>query len=291
MPPRYNPMNDESALALLSPPPDSGAGPIHQGPRPYGDTSAYLNDEVGMGMISPENVPDESPIHLIGNPGSAPGMPSPKGVRPDVPRGQQAVPGMPTPGRQATPQGGGFSTIDDNYVEAYKEVLRQKFPGMDEQKLNQYADYGIAKQRGKMAAQNKKLLAKPIGQYFGALQQESTARNNVEALRESMKAKQAEFMRPDGSMAPEWMPYQDKIDSAIMRAQQAGTRRKQMQEHLGKYGVKPESLENQITLMEFMRQLAGGDPSTASEIEDDDPLETFGDGQTEDFNPSAGLLR
>ena len=270
MPPRYNSFPDQSPTALLDGPQSVGAMP---------DTPEHDVAE------------DASPIHLVGNPGSSPGMPSPKGVRPDVPRGQQAVPGTPAPGRQAAPQQGGFQNIDDNYVQAYRQMMRQEFPDMDEKRFNAYVDYGIAKQRGKMAAQNKKLLAKPIGQYFGALQQESTARNNVEALRESMKAKQAEFMRPDGSMAPEWMPYQDKIDSAIMRAQQAGTRRKQMQEHLGKYGVKPEYLENQITLMEFMRQLAGGDPSTASEIEDDDPLETFGDGQTEDFNPSAGLLR
>ena len=271
MPPRYTPFPEQSPTALVD-------GPQSFDPMP----TAPEND-------MPE---DASPIHLVGNPGAGPSMPAPKGIRPDVPRGPQAVPGTPAPGRQpASPQPGGFQNIDDNYVEAYKEVLRQKFPGMDEQKLNQYADYGIAKQRGKLAAQNKKLLAKPLGQYFGALQQESTTRTNVEALRESMKAKQSEFLRPDGSMAPEWMPYQDKIDAAIMRAEQSSKRRKQMQEHLGKYGVKPEYLENQITLMEFMRQLAGGDPSTAQEIGDDDPLEVFGEQQTDEFTPSAGLLR
>ena len=270
MPPRYNAFPEQSPTALLD--------------------SEYSFDPMAA---VPQNAgaDESSPVHLVGNPGAAPQMPAPTGTRPNVPTGQQGVQSEPTPGRQAAPQQGGFPNLDDKYVQAYRQAMRQQFPDMDEKRFNAYVDYGIAKQRGKMAAQNKKLLAKPIGQYFGALQQESTARNNVEALRESMKAKQAEFMRPDGSMAPEWMPYQDKIDSAIMRAQQAGTRRKQMQEHLGKYGVKPEYLENQITLMEFMRQLAGGDPSTAQEIEDDDPLEVFGEQQTDEFTPSAGLLR
>ena len=270
MPPRYNAFPEQSPTALLDG--DASFDPMAAVPRNAG-------------------ADDASPMHLIGNPGSGPGMPAPTGTRPNVPTGQPSTQSAPAPGRQAAPQQGGFQNIDDNYVQAYRQMMRQEFPDMDEKRFNAYVDYGIAKQRGKLAAQNKKLLAKPLGQYFGALQQESTARNNVEALRESMKAKQAEFMRPDGSMEPEWMPYQDKIDSAIMRAQQAGTRRKQMQEHLGKYGVKPEYLENQITLMEFMRQLAGGDPSTAAEIGDDDPLEVFGDGQTDAYDPSAGVLR
>ncbi|MBP7482196.1 MAG: hypothetical protein KA788_06660 [Lacunisphaera sp.] len=272
MPPRYNAFQEQGPTALLD-----GAQPFD--PMP----TAPEND-------APE---DASPIHLVGNPGAGPSMPSPKGVRPDVPRGPQAVPGTPAPGKPQAPapQQGGYQGIDDNYVQAYKEVLRQKFPGMDEKKLNQYADYGIAKQRGKIAAQNKKLLAKPLGRYFSALQQEANAKTNVEAVMEGMKSKQAEFLNPDGTMSPQWMPYQDKIDAAVHRAKQATEARKRTQEFLGQHGVKPEYLESPVTVMEFMRQLAAGDPGTAGEVGDDDPLEVFGDQQTDGFDPTAGVLR
>ncbi|MFO0733748.1 MAG: hypothetical protein U0361_22875 [Nitrospiraceae bacterium] len=106
MPPRYNPFPDQSPTALLD-----GAEPFDAMPAEGQD----LQD-------------DASPLHLVGNPGSVPGMPAPKGVRPDVPRGQQAVPGTPAPGRASGATTRGFQNIDDNYVEAYKEVLRQKFP-------------------------------------------------------------------------------------------------------------------------------------------------------------------
>lgn len=261
------------------------------------DDDDGTNQEYDPGMHTeapgPGVEPDPaSPVTLVGNPGTPPSLPAPQGARPNVPRGPNAVPSAPAPGRAAAPAGGGgYTNIDDNYINAYKEVLKEKFPGMDEKKLNALADYGISKQRGKLAAQNKRQLAQPLGKYFGALQGETSARNNVEALREGMKAKQAEFLRPDGSMAPEWAPYQDKIDAAIMRADQAATKRKQLEQHLSKYGVKPEYLENQVTLMEFMRQLAGGDPSTAGDVGEDDPVDIFGDEQSQDFNPSAGLLQ
>lgn len=236
-----------------------------------------------------------SPVTLVGNPGSGPpSMPAPKGARPDVPRGPNAVPSAPAPGRAAAPAGGGGFQLDDDTIASYKEVLRQKFPGMDEKKLNALADYGVAKRRGQMAAKNKKLLAKPLGQYFGALSQEANARGNVEVLKKSMESKLALATDPTtGEVDPKYMPYQDKIDAAIMRAEQAAQKRQQLQQHLGKYGVKPEYLENQITLMEFMRQLAGGDPAQ-NDIDDDDPMDVFGDEQSDQpdqFNPSAGLLQ
>lgn len=271
MPARYNSFPEQSPTALID-------GPQSFDPMP----TAPEND-------MPE---DASPVHLVGNPGGGPPMLSPKGMRPDVPRGQEAVPSAPAPQRpKAAPQQGAYQGIDDNYVNAYKEVLRQKFPGMDEQKLNQYADYGIAKQRGKIAAQNKKLLAQPLGKYFSALQQEANARTNAEAVMEGMKSKQAEFLNPDGTMSQDWMPFQDKIDAALHRAKQATERRKQTQDFLGKHGVKPEYLESPVTVMEFMRQLAAGDPGTAGEVPDDDPLEVFGDQQTDAFNPGADVLR
>lgn len=270
-------------------------------PLPYNQfpsqgPTALLDDSEGFDPMAavPKAPPSEdaSPVHLVGNPGGGvPGMPSPQGARPDVPRGPQAVPSAPSPGRQAAPQGGGYQWLDDNYAQAYKQMMRQKFPDMDEQKFNAYAEYGLAKQRGMVAAQNKKLLAQPLGKYFSALQQEATAKTNVEAIMEGMKSKQAEFMRPDGSMAPEWMPYQDKIDAALHRAKQATEARKRTQDFLGKHGVKPQYLENPVTVMEFMRQLAAGDPGTANEVPDDDPIEQFGDQQTDGFDPTAGVLR
>ncbi len=43
-----------------------------------------------------------------------------------------------------------------------------------------------------------------------------------------------------------------------------------MQKVLEGMGIKPEYLSNPVTVMEFMRHLAAGDPSEASDIPGDD---------------------
>lgn len=264
---QYNPFPEESPVALLG----EHAGAVPQ------DSA----------------VPSDSPMALVSGPGAGPEMPRVKGATPGIPRGEQAVPGMPAPGRQSAPApAGGYQGLDQNYETAYRQALKQRFPELDDTRLQALGDYGMAKQRGRIAAQQKKLLAQPLGKYFSSLQAESTARANTEAVMESLKHRKAEFMNPDGTMAPEWAPYQDKLDAAIKRADAAKKNRMAIQQHLEKMGIKSNYLESPVTVMEFMRQLASGDPQTAGEMPDDDPIENFGDDPADPYsNPGAQFLQ
>jgi hypothetical protein len=178
----------------------------------------------------------------------------------------------------AAPQAGGYRGITDQDIQAYRERMRQQFPDMPEQEFEQHVQYGVAKQRGRVAAQNKKLLAAPLGKYFSFLQKEMSARQNVEATNERFKSKKFEadaITDPDARIQM-WMPYQDRINAAIKKAEGITQRRKQIQQSLENMGVKPEYLENPVTVMEFMRQLAAGDPGQADIPDDDFDDEDYG---------------
>ena len=198
---------------------------------------------------------------LVSGPGA---MPSP-----GVPRGPnlQPSPKQVLAGDQpTTPPTTAYKPLTKEAIARWKQKRRQEFPDMSERDFEAHIQYGLAKKRGRIAAREKKIFTKPASQYFSLLQQEQMARTNVEALHESLQHHR--FAEDDEG----WVPYQNRINAAIKRTEAITQRRKDLQLHLEKLGIKPEYLANPVTVLEFMRGLEMGAPPQASEIPDDEDL-------------------
>lgn len=223
----------------------------------------HRDDDMAIGQMPYQNNP-QGAAQLTAGPSTPPLSKRGPNAAPPM-NAKPAAPGTP-------PQASGYRGMSEQDIQGYRERMRQQFPDMPEQEFEQHVQYGIAKQRGRIAAQNKKLLAAPLGKYFSFLQKEMSARQMVESTNEKYKSKkfEADAIEDPEARIQMWMPYQDRINAAIKKAEGVTQRRKQIQQVLEGMGVKPEYLENPVTVMEFMRQLAAGDPGQAAEIPDDD---------------------
>ncbi|MDH5666536.1 MAG: hypothetical protein OEY86_00815 [Nitrospira sp.] len=215
---------------------------------------------------------------LAGNPGppSAPppmgGMPRPNAVIP----AQPVHPGMMPNPPQLKPQAPKQMSFQDQ-ERAYRRAMRQQFPDMDEKDFEMHVQYGIAKQRGRMAAQRSKELTKPFSRYMSELAKKDAAEMQYQMLGEKLKSRKSEFLRPDGTMDPGFAPYKDQLDAARLKVQKRREKVKQHMQLLNKLGVKESDISNPVTMHEFMRSLASGDPKSMQMEDDDTDLMDYGD--------------
>lgn len=160
----------------------------------------------------------------------------------------------------------------DELTQAYRTVMRQKYPDMSKDDFEMHVNYGIAKQKGRMAAQQSKTIAKPLAKYLSALQAKENAELKYQQLGEKIKHKVAEFTLPDGRMDPGFAPYKDQLDAARLGME---AKRKKVLEHralLNKLGVNNEDLANPVAVHEFFHSLGKSDPARHEDNPDDSDL-------------------
>lgn len=200
------------------------------------------------------------------------GMPRQGSLVPAQPVQPSMMPQAPAPKPQ-TPKKLSFADQE----KAYRRAMRQQFPDMDERDFEMHVQYGIAKQRGRLAAQRSKELTKPFSRYMAEMSKKDAAEMQYQMLGEKLKSKKSEFMRPDGTMDPGFAPYKDQLDAARLKVQK---RREKVQQHLQllkKLGVQESDIANPVTMHEFMRSLAQGDPKAMQMEDDDSDLVDYGD--------------